>query len=430
MTDSALETKIREAFDSRHVPSPGLEDRVMAAMPWQARPERRPSAPRLAGALAAALAAAVIVVLVATTIATRLGTKVTPGGTGEASTYSLAAVTGDFVYVVQQGNGNVFLQSSDNGRSWVARLRFAGVYGGTEMLGDDGFVWSLDSASQSLTVYRTSDGGMTWTVMPRTTFPVADVFFLDSSLGWADSASPQSAADGHDLYATQDGGATWSRVGPLPPASSQAHAHGAGSQSVTFSRSSNGSLRGWYVGASQLFTTTDGGRSWHAVAFAAPAAVAGWKGIPQQPAFDDRGGVVVIRYQDPAGAADRVYLYASSDGGATWSDPRPAPAGFALGGEAISVSILDPQHVWLTGRYSAPGDGGQAAQSVARTSNGGVTWQVSENTPRIVQMTFLDPIRGYAVAVTGASNASGIFRTTDSGATWQHVTVPNFPAKS
>ena len=67
---------------------------------------------------------------------------------------------------------------------------------------------------------------------------------------------------------------------------------------------------------------------------------------------------------------------------------------------------------------------------MARTSNGGVTWQVSENTPRIVQMTFLDPIRGYAVALTGASNASAIYRTTDSGATWQRVTVPTFPARS
>ena len=76
MTDRQLETKIREAFDSHHVPSPGLEERVIAAVPWQTQPPRSSFGPRLAGTFAVILAVAVIVVLIASTILTRLGSPV------------------------------------------------------------------------------------------------------------------------------------------------------------------------------------------------------------------------------------------------------------------------------------------------------------------------------------------------------------------
>jgi len=453
MTDLRLETKIREAFDSKHVASPGLEDRVISAMPWQprqprqARQARSSSSPRLAGAFAVVLAVAVIVVLVAPTIVSRLG-AIFPGliGTGEPPAYSLAAVTGDYVFIVQRGNGNVLLQSSDNGRSWAASLRFTGVYGGAEIFGNDGFVWSLDMEarnctssnrctppSQALTLYRTTDGGVKWTALPATTFPVEDVFFLDASHGWADSVSPLTGLNGEVLYATEDGGATWSQVGPLPAASPMAYVYGVGDHRVTFSRSSNGSLRGWYVGATQLFTSTDGGRSWHPVAFGVPAAVASWTATPQQPAFEDPAGVVAIGYHDPKGAdnatSNLIYLYASSDGGATWGNPLPAPEGFAPVGDILSTAILDPQHVWLTSQSLTGGDNVQAGPAVARTSNGGRTWQVAHKTPRILQMTFLDPIRGYALDVSGPTNINGILQTTDGGATWQRVSVPFFQAK-
>ena len=44
-------------------------------------------------------------------------------------------------------------------------------------------------------------------------------------------------------------------------------------------------------------------------------------------------------------------------------------------------------------------------------------------------MTFLDPIRGYALHVSGPKNTNGILKTIDSGATWQRIEVPIFQAK-
>jgi photosystem II stability/assembly factor-like uncharacterized protein len=448
MTDLHLETKIREAFDSRHVPNPDLEDRLIAAMPWQpvkVRPARSSATPRLAGTFATVLALALIAVLAAPTILNRLS-ALFPGwiGNGERPAYSLAAVTGDYVFIVQRSNGNVLLESSDNGRTWEAVLRFPGIYGGAQIFGNDGFVWSLDMGagncrsgnqcsppSQALTLYRTTDGGASWNALPPTTFPVEDVYFLDASHGWADSASP--AQRGEFLYTTQDGGSTWSPVGPLPTASPMGYVYGVGNYRVSFSRSSSGSLRGWYVGATELFSSIDGGRSWHPVAFDVPAAVAGWLVTPQQPAIEDPAGVVAIAYRDPQGpdnaTSNRIYLYASRDGGATWGNPRPAPEGFAPVGDILSTAILDPQHVWLTSQSQTGGDNIQAGPAVARTSNGGISWQVANKTPRILSMTFLDPIRGYALDVSGPTNINGILQTTDGGATWQRVSVPFFQAK-
>jgi hypothetical protein len=63
MTDEGLAAAIRDAFEKRYVPSPGLEDRVVSAIPRTTRRDRSTYVPRLAGAFAAALAILVVAVL-------------------------------------------------------------------------------------------------------------------------------------------------------------------------------------------------------------------------------------------------------------------------------------------------------------------------------------------------------------------------------
>ncbi len=66
MNDEQLASEVRRAFDVRDVPNPGLEDRVIAAMDWNAKPRVRLSwarLRRLAGvATALAIVAAIAVV--------------------------------------------------------------------------------------------------------------------------------------------------------------------------------------------------------------------------------------------------------------------------------------------------------------------------------------------------------------------------------
>lgn len=431
MTNERLAEEIRSAFDSAHVPNPGLEDRVVAAIPWERPPDRAATVPRLAGAFAAVLTLLIVAALVAPSFLGWLNLRF-PGITGgpEGPAYSLAAVNSQSVFVVERGipgqvGGNALVESSDGGRTWNDRLQFVGVYAGMQVFGTDGFIWAIDITSYTLTLYRTADGGSSWTAVPAPNFPVDDAFFLDASHGWLVSGSPQTGFGSEPLYATTDGGATWTRVGTLPQRAPMSRVYGVGTYRVTFSRQADGSLRAWDIGTAELYTSTDNGRSWQPVVVNAPAAVAGWTLTPTQPFFSGLEGVLPIAYRDPTGpdnaTANRIYIYVSHDAGSTWSDPRPAPAGFGPVGDIISTSILDAKHIWLTSLSLTGGDNVQAKPAIARTADGGLSWTVVHNTPRILVVTFADPTHGYALDVSGPTNTNGIVRTTDSGATWQRA---------
>jgi photosystem II stability/assembly factor-like uncharacterized protein len=394
-----------------------------------------------------------VVVLATPTILSRLGVHAPVSNSPAINVaYSVAAVEGGSVFVVQRGlfsqtNGSgvdsdILLESRNGGQTWISLLGFAGVYDGMQVYGSTAFVWSIDRQphgctangpctsppSEALILYRSTDGGATWLPMPQPSFPVADAFFLDPTEGWAVSESPATGLGSAVLYQTSDAGRTWSRIGPLPTSSPMSWVFGVGNYRVTFSRNADGTLTGWYVGQGELYSTRDLGKTWRPVQAAAPAAVAGWLMTPAQPVFNGRDGVLVIAYRNPAGAdnatANLIYLFVSHDGGATWSDPRSAPKGFAPVGDVLSPSILDPQHIWLTSLSLTGGDNVQAGPAVARTTDGGQTWNVYRKSPRILTLAFSDGMHGFALDVTGPTNINGIVATSDGGATWHHVTPP------
>ena len=80
MTDERLAVGIRDAFERTHVPSLGLEERVVSAIPWDRPADRATTVPRLAGVFATTVALLLIVVLGAPTILSRLNIQI-PGST-------------------------------------------------------------------------------------------------------------------------------------------------------------------------------------------------------------------------------------------------------------------------------------------------------------------------------------------------------------
>jgi len=385
-----------------------------------------------------------IVVLVTPTLLSRLNIAF-PGSSGQLNrpAYSLASVTSDSLFVVQRDlerPDSVLLQSRDGGRSWSARLRFVGVYDGMEMFGQDGYMWSIDLAgtncgaldkscrpqppTSALALYHTSDGGSTWTELPANGIPTGGVYFLDSLHGWIDSTSPEAGLGHNVLYATTDGGKSWNLIGPLPPTAPMSWVYGVGMYHVTFSDP----LRGWYLGSGVLFSTLDAGKSWQPVGL--HQAGTGLIRTFLQPVFSGQEGILPIAYRNPNGpdnaTANEIYLQVTHDGGATWADPRQAPVGFAPVGDVLSITILDSQHIWLTSQSLTGGDNVQTGPAVARTVDGGVSWTVSHQTWRILQMTFRDATHGFALDVTGDRNVNGIISTSDGGASWQRVNVPVF----
>ena len=181
MNEERTAVEIRDAFDRDYEPNRGLEERVVAAIPWEEPRRRGLSRRRVAGAFAGMLAAVVVLILVAPTVLTRLNLTFPGfGGGSEPPAYSLAAVNGGSVFIVQRRADNVLLQSPDGGRTWISRLHFKGVYDGMQMYGKDGFIWAIDMTmvncnangapcrppGQRVRLYRTWDGGATWTQLP------------------------------------------------------------------------------------------------------------------------------------------------------------------------------------------------------------------------------------------------------------------------
>ena len=110
-------------------------------------------------------------------------------------------------------------------------------------------------------LFRTTDGGVVWTLISRTTLGnptpeagvgdlpngngVVQILFLDATRGWMGLNSP-----GVNLFRSQDGGVTWAEVAVIPPA--------VPVTSINFSNATHGTV----VTPEGTWTTSDGGVTW------------------------------------------------------------------------------------------------------------------------------------------------------------------------
>jgi photosystem II stability/assembly factor-like uncharacterized protein len=214
------------------------------------------------------------------------------------------------------------------------------------------------------TYARTTNGGTTWqlsAVPGATTMSFFDVAAFDANTAYL-CGTNTSGADGR-IYKTTNGGATWTLQ----------------LQSTTTGTFFNG-IAAWDVnnlvaegdpvgGEFQVFRTTNGGTNWLPV------------------------------------AADSIPNPLSGEFG-----------GFADGGDIITTQGTD--NAWFGTAY---GGTPTNPRRVLRTTNRGVSWQVS-NTPLndgIAGLEFKDALNGFAVSSNATNN---IARTADGGVTWTLVT--------
>ena len=117
------------------------------------------------------------------------------------------------------------------------------------------------AGSSEKLLFRSNDGGATWTLISRTTlgnppaeagvgeFPnqgtVAVIVFISGDTGWIGLESA-----GQNLYRSQDGGSTWEAADELPPA--------VPVTAIDFSDPPNGTV----TTSDSTWTTTDAGDTW------------------------------------------------------------------------------------------------------------------------------------------------------------------------
>ena len=216
------------------------------------------------------------------------------------------------------GAGGTVLRKFDAGSSWQARpipgtagLDFRDVDAMSEHVA---FVLSIGPGEASR-IYKTSDGGEHWALQFANSDP--DVF-LDAMAFWdADRgvAVSDSVRGTFVILTTINGGRVWTRVPAdrLPAALPGEGAFAASGTNVAVS----GRNHVWIgTGAGRVLRSADGGRSWKVAA--TPIRSAESSGIFSIAFRDAVHGVVVGGdYKKEAEAADNVA--ATSDGGVTWT---------------------------------------------------------------------------------------------------------------
>ena len=223
------------------------------------------------------------------------------------------------------GSNGTYLLTTDGGQHWRTRtlpgaetLGLRDVEGVTDRIA---YILSIGSGTDSR-IYKTEDGGDTWTMQAQNTDPNG---FWDCFAFW----TPRRAilmADSVDgrfpIHRTTDG-THWQDIGDrLPPAQPGESAFAASGTCAAVQGERNGWLGTGGSAIARVIATRDGGNSW--TAYAAP--------IPGGPT----SGVASIDFRNPrhgilgggdvvASTVPQPNVARSNDGGRTWTLTTPTP---------------------------------------------------------------------------------------------------------
>ena len=275
-----------------------------------------------------------------------------------------------------------------------------------------------------LVVYRTSDGGRSWSSadVGRPSGAEADAVaaaasfdFLDARHGWLSASLPSSAAFSRgELFATSDGGATWNAL-TIPIGAP-----------VDFQNAHDGWTAGG-VSSGRLYVTHDGGSSWRESQVSAPAGDESATAAYEVPTFvNGQLGALPVAFVH--GTQAELAWYRTDDGGASWMLAKRFPADQSLEVGTTLPTALSPDGAWIAALAQGRSIG-------VVTNRGGSS---SEHTTSGLPITAQSAVTklGYASAADGWALVSGsycagfktdcssyeaLFRTTDGGSSWSQL---------
>ena len=287
----------------------------------------------------------------------------TQAGMSSAAVVTQYTDANDFVVAISHR----FYVTSDGGQTFRQMLGADSRDAGSSFAaGEFSDIRNGHFLSSNGALLSTTDGGRTWTRQdyPSTSNSIVAMHFTSATEGWL-------VLDGKLAHST-DGGATWST--PL-----------VGTAMVGLQGMSWGDAKhGWTGNSGMLFCTADGGATWVQASLPGNGSVSG--AMMTGPLT----GVAVSSF---SGAA------VTQDGGATWQAVT-APISFGT-----LVHAGSGQTVWSL-----------AGANIARSKDGGHTWQVAGPTlynTLVNSMSFADELHGWLVTSSG-----GVLHTIDGGDSW------------
>jgi photosystem II stability/assembly factor-like uncharacterized protein len=295
------------------------------------------------------------------------------------------------------GAGGTWARTTDGGETWRS-----GVVAGAESLQfrdvhavDDrtAFLLSIGNGADSR-IYRTDDGGGTWSLLfqggdERAFYDCFDFWDPTSGLAFSD------AVDGaFPLIATADGRSWELLPGDRLPAASAGEGSFAASGTCVVARGDSLAWFGTGAGAeARVFRTTDRGRSWTAAATPLAQGTS-TTGIASLAFLDDRRGAA-MGGDVGAPAQPTASVAVTEDGGRTWTlAGRPARPGAVYGGAFVpgattpTLVVVGPSGVAFSTDFATSWTTVDTLSHWSVTFGGpGTGWAVGPE-GRITQITF------------------------------------------
>ncbi len=357
--------------------------------------------------------------------------------------------------------GFFLLHTTDGGVTWGGRLDACqGMPDGSTMTGQLYFTDAQHGWVKSSSVlWRTTDGGQTWTKGQPANLPDSLVRFIDANTGFG-LRQRQTEPKDWELLRSDDAGDTWRVVGTLRQAIKDVAIDDGGSrmwavgEDGTTAASTDGGVswtyawptaqslaavafadqtHGWAAGAGgAVLHTTDSGLTWATQNAGTAAAIddlavvdrrqawisgdelrltrdggAHWIPLPRIPAAP----LAAIRMGSATtgwAGGDDPSLLATVSTGRIWNEDAPAA------GAVRAVDAIDAQHAWAL-----------SATALQRTTDGGGLWSTIPLPVREARdLDFVDANRGWMVAQAPtivspcAAYDEQIYVTTDGGLNW------------
>lgn len=258
--------------------------------------------------------------------------------------------------------GGFILRTTDGGQHWsnvspaYATDLPNGEYDGgvATMFLSASIAWVVTARHR---VYHTTDGGQTW--QERQLKPPADsndtayITFSNAQDGWiVFNASVSSSGEVYFIFSTIDGGNNWTFVSQSGKGASQLP-NGYEDWALGFLNASTGWAGGGYsnLAPSLFYITYDGGKSWKQLSLPSPAGKPSAKLWVLPPTFfSTTDGLLPVLYYVNA-HDEGLELYATHDGGMTWSQSKALSAYIYQSGLTIetlaALSLVDMHTTWV-----------------------------------------------------------------------------------
>jgi photosystem II stability/assembly factor-like uncharacterized protein len=250
------------------------------------------------------------------------------------------------------------------------------------------------AVGDSNTIIRTSDGGNTWKIIKQDTFIYPRLWTVACNPLSPNGSPIIASGDDSIAYRSTDGGETWSAItNGLPGGNSSITTHIQVLDDTTIY--SAGGIQSGKTTVGMLTRSSDGGNTWHN-----EFPFNGYYYLRSVYFFNDTTGFTLGVYSQGGGS-----LFKTEDMGNTWLKKEEFPPF-----QFTSMTFSDRNNGFVAGFNGVSLT--ETNGVILRSSDGGVTWLLTQSLPGLRSVHFSDANRGFACG------GRHIIETFDTGVNW------------